>query len=220
MAPTLRSIRSYRTLRSVGATAARRSDELERRTRCGVTPSRAELDRSYDTARVGEVRPERALGVEVLELLDEIGEGARLELASPARLRRRAEVEPVHDRPQVQTRAADEQRDGTVGVDRLDGRTGVALVVGGRELFVGVDEVEAVVRDGGTIFGAGLRGADVETAVDLHGVAAHDLDRAAADGEASRDLERHGALAGSGGPGNREQHRVRIGAHATMAPVR
>ena len=88
------------------------------------------------------------------------------------------------------------------GRDRRHGLARQAPVVRGREVLVGVDHVDEVMRDGRPLRAGRLRAPDVEPAVHLQAVAGHDL-AAARRGQAERER----ALAGGGRAGDGDQPR-------------
>ena len=105
------------------------------------------------------------------------------------------EIEPVGDRPQVETGAADEQWPVAAPVDLVPSLVVGGDAVGHGEHLARVDEVDAVVADLRALGLGRLGGADVEAPIDLHGVDRDQLDVLA--GECGGVGER--GLAGRGG---------------------
>ena len=67
----------------------------------------------------------------------------------------------------VESRAGGEDGEFRAAAEIVEGEEGVAAVVAGGEDFVGLDEVDEVMRDVLLIAGRDFRGADVEVAIDL-----------------------------------------------------
>ncbi len=102
--------------------------------------------------------------------------GEVFQLAAQAGVRQHFRDAPaLDDRRNVLPGAADQQREFSGGLDRVDSAVGFALVFGGGEGLVRRDDVDQVVRGGGALGGTGLGGADVHVAVDLAAVRADDL---------------------------------------------
>ena len=80
----------------------------------------------------------------------------------------------------------------------------VALEVGRREELVGIDQVEAVMRDARPVGGCDLGRADVHVAIDLARIGADDLASPSALGDGQRQLR----LAGRGPAGDDQERRV------------
>ncbi len=112
--------------------------------------------------------------------------------------------QPVDEGLDVKPGAAGHDREPSPRGDPAGGIERVPDEVGGRVLDLGPDDVDEVMRDAPPGFGPRLVGADVETAVDLDGVAADDLsaeaqgqidgDAALADGRRSEDDDEDGGF--------------------------
>ena len=92
--------------------------------------------------------------------------------------------------------------------------------VGDAERLVGLDEIEAEVRDARPVGGRGLGRPDVEAAEDLAGVGRDDRDRAAVALDRLGEPDGQLGLAGRGRPADHDQRRhLRLVRHApTSAP--
>jgi hypothetical protein len=90
---------------------------------------------------------------------------------------------------------------------------GFALVVGGRERIVGVDEVKPVMGHPCTLRGGDLGSADVQAAIDLARVCADDLRPR----DALRQVERQRRLASRRRPADDDQRRkLRLSRRASL----
>jgi hypothetical protein len=108
--------------------------------------------------------------------------------------------EAVEKRLDVEARPPDDHRQPAAGGDVLDrpGRPGGE--VGSRKLVAPSHDVDQMVRDAAPLLEARLVRADVEAAVDLHGVAAYDLGP-----EPLGQQDGQGGLADGGGPDQEDQ---------------
>ena len=86
------------------------------------------------------------------------------------------EREAVTDGAKVEPGAPDEQSESAALGDAFERGQRRSPVLGGAEGLVGVDQVEAVMRDRRSLGRRGLGGPDVHPAVDLARVGADDLD--------------------------------------------
>ncbi len=172
------------------------------------------LERTGDPARVPGLDRGRGLGIEPGQL------GVRVVGPGEDRVAYRAilgrEGQRIDHRLQVQAGATGEQGAVPALFDLGDGGAGLVLEPRHRPFVVGVGHVDEVVAHRGALGAAGLRGADVEPAVDLHRVDRHDLDVT----ERSRDLERERRLPGGSGADDREVRAGHAGAAVTGMRMR
>ena len=75
--------------------------------------------------------------------------------------------EAFEEGAEVEARACGEDGEFRAAAEIVEGEEGVAAVVAGGEDFVGLDEVDEVMRDALLVARRDLRGADVEVAIDL-----------------------------------------------------
>ena len=88
-------------------------------------------------------------------------------------------VEPADQRPVVEHRAADDQRD-LASRQNFSDRPDRLLAPAARGIAaVRIDDIDQVMRHGRALGGARLGGADVEAAIHLRRVHRHDLERRA-----------------------------------------
>ena len=177
--------------------------------------TRRGLRRSICAARVGASRREP---------VDERVQAVRFQVRLEPRpnlgiARERVGVEPAGDGAQVQPGSAGEDRDAIPLADRGQRRTRVADEVGHRERLVGVDEVEAVVRDASAFGGRHLGRADVQAAEDLPRVGRDDLGRSPLLRDPLGEPDREPGLAGRRRTGD-DQERRRGGHAVAIVPRR
>ena len=75
--------------------------------------------------------------------------------------------EAFEEGAEVESCAGGEDGEFRAAAEIVEGEEGVAAVVAGGEDFVGLDEVDEVMRDAALIARRDFRGADVEVAIDL-----------------------------------------------------
>ncbi len=83
--------------------------------------------------------------------------------------------EAFEEGAEVESCAGGEDGEFRAAAEIVEGEEGVAAVVAGGEDFVGLDEVDEVMRDVLLKAGRDFRGADVEVAIDLSGIADEDF---------------------------------------------
>ncbi|MEZ4241537.1 MAG: hypothetical protein R3F59_36390 [Myxococcota bacterium] len=156
------------------------------------------LEAAHDADAVVRVQAGGEVGVDVAQ--GGVGVGQRLELGAQGRIDGRRGHEAAHQRLQVQARAARDDHPRVCGQDLVgEGHEGRGVEGG-----VGSDHVEPEVGHGGALGGGRLGGADVEAAVDLHGVGREHHGAVGPRGGDGRS-----GLAGGGGPPE-HQHRQPI----------
>jgi hypothetical protein len=167
------------------------------------TPARAkDLEGTDDPQPIALLDARRGLRVDAGEQPVQAGVAPALgdPLQAPAEvgIARGPREEPAAERAQVQSRPARHDREAPPALDGIDRRPGQTRIVGGRELLVGIHDVDEVMRHFRPLLRAGLGAPDVEPAIHLQAVAGDDLASALA-----REVQGERALAGSGGPDDR-----------------
>ena len=107
---------------------------------------------------------------------------------------------------EVESCAGGEDGEFRAAAEIVEGEEGAAAVVAGGEDFVGLDEVDEVMRDAALIARLNLGGADVEVAIDLRGIADEDFAV-----EALGEFDGEGGFAGGGGAEDDDEARGRGG---------
>ena len=102
-------------------------------------------------------------------------------------------------RAEVESAAADEQRQGATVEDAADGYFRGGDVRRDGELLTRVDEVEEMMREIGSVCGCRFGGPDVEVTIEGHRIEGDDLDRAARGSKGAGESQREVALARGGG---------------------
>ena len=102
--------------------------------------------------------------------------------------------EAFEEGAEVESCAGGEDGEFRAAAEIVEGEEGVAAVVAGGEDFVGLDEVDEVMRDVLLIAGRDFCGADVEVAIDLRGIADEDFAV-----EALSEFDGERGFAGGGG---------------------
>jgi hypothetical protein len=112
--------------------------------------------------------------------------------------------EAFEEGAQVESCASGEDRQFRAAAKIVKGEEGAAAVVAGGEDFVGLDEVNEVMRDVLLVARQHFSGADVEVAIDLRGIADEDFAV-----EALGKFDGEGGFAGGGGAEDDDEARER-----------
>ena len=183
-----------------------------------------ELEGAHDAVAVGGVdglrRPRRPLGQERVQGV----RAATLELLVPALAhagrRRWTQREVGEGGAQVEPGAADHDRRGALGQQRIDLRVGELGVLGDAEAVVDGNEGDEAVLELGPLGGAGHAGEGLEAGVDLQGVGGDGHRPLAAGPQAARERHRDLGLSHRGRPEERDDpHRHRLSIVSGM-PIR
>jgi len=189
----------------------------------GVAAEGRDLERPRDAARVVAIDPLRQSGRDRLEPIGRrchpSGKDLRFDLGPSSRVRReRLRVEPAGNCAQVEPGATDEDRQGAAVGDLGKGVASVGGEVRNGKGFVGVDNIQAVVRYAGSRFQADFRGSDVEAAIHLPGVSRDALHRHAIGNQRFGEADRKAGLAGRGGAREHEQWRQALAHEVGIEP--
>jgi hypothetical protein len=119
--------------------------------------------------------------------------------------------EAFEEGAEVESCAGGEDGELRAAAQIVEGEEGVAAVVAGGEDFVGLDEVDEVMRDFLLVARKDLRGADVEMTIDLRRIANEDFAV-----ETLCEFDGEGRFAGGGGAEDDDQARGRGGVHFNL----
>jgi hypothetical protein len=145
-------------------------------------------------------------GVALAEFVEEVGEGGGFEFATEVVVGGGGVAEALEEGVEIKAGTAAEDGEASAGVDVGDGGVREAGELGGVEVVGELTDVDEVVRDTAALGGGGFGGAEVEAAIDLHGIDGDDFG-VELFGEAKRD----GGFTDGGGTGEEEAWRRRGG---------
>jgi hypothetical protein len=162
-----------------------------------------------DAARVLAINLCKRCRIERLQLTQQICERRGFECGAQLFIGRRRVAESIEESLEVKSRAAAENRHAMARLDFRRGLTGEFDKPGRVEGFFQIHDVNQVMWHAGALGGGRFGGADVEAAINLHGIHRDDF---AADcfGEQQRDFG-----FANGGRAGEEDGSLKIGRHTT-----